>query len=123
MRKKNIARAGAAFVLLLALTGVTIFGQDTETTSRAETPRKVANIGRLIKNLENIMYRFKRFHLLINQLSKRPYFPLLGRESGSGFTFIPSLTFIKASVTYCSCGESPPNTCRKVPSTNCPISI
>ena len=90
------------------------------TISRART---VANIGRLIKNLENIMYRFKRFHLLINQLSKRPYFPLLGRESGSGFTFIPSLTFIKASVTYCSCGESPPNTCRKVPSTNCPISI
>ena len=42
MRKKNIARAGAAFVLLLALTGVTIFGQDTETTSRAETPRTVS---------------------------------------------------------------------------------
>ncbi|EEA81457.1 hypothetical protein CLONEX_02648 [[Clostridium] nexile DSM 1787] len=57
MRKKNIARAGAAFVLLLALTGVTIFGQDTETTSRAETPRKVANVTKTknIKksNLEN----------------------------------------------------------------------
>ena len=57
MRKKNIARAGAAFVLLLALTGVTIFGQDTETTSRAETPRKVANVTKMknIKksNLEN----------------------------------------------------------------------
>lgn len=57
MRKKNIARAGAAFVLLLALTGVTIFDQDTETTSRAETPRKVANVTKMknIKksNLEN----------------------------------------------------------------------
>lgn len=44
MRKENIARAGAAFVLLLALTGVTILGQDAEATSRAETPRKVANV-------------------------------------------------------------------------------
>lgn len=57
MRKKNIARAGATFVLLLGLTGVTIFGQDTEATSRAETPRKVANVTKTknIKksNLEN----------------------------------------------------------------------
>ena len=44
MRKENIARAGVAFVLLLALTGVTILGQDAEATSRAETPRKVANV-------------------------------------------------------------------------------
>lgn len=51
MRKKNIARAGAAFVLLLALTGVTILGQDAEATSRAETPRKVASVSKT-KNMK-----------------------------------------------------------------------
>ena len=51
MRKKNIARAGAAFVLLLALTGVTILGQDAEATSRAETPRKVAAVSKT-KNMK-----------------------------------------------------------------------
>lgn len=51
MRKKNIARAGAAFVLLLALTGVTILGQDAEATSRAETPRKVVSVSKT-KNIK-----------------------------------------------------------------------
>lgn len=53
MRKENIARAGAAFVLLLALTGVTILGQDTETTSRAETPRKVVSVSKTKSNSED----------------------------------------------------------------------
>lgn len=51
MRKKNIARAGAAFVLLLALTGVTILGQDAEATSRAETPRKGVSVSKT-KNIK-----------------------------------------------------------------------
>lgn len=46
MRKKNIARAGVAFVLLLGLTCVTILGQDAETISRAETPRKVVSVSK-----------------------------------------------------------------------------
>ena len=46
MRKKNIARAGAAFVLLLGLTGVTFFGQDTEATAREETPKKIVSVSK-----------------------------------------------------------------------------
>lgn len=42
MKKKNIARAGAAFVLLLGLTVSTIFCKGTEATSKAENSRKVA---------------------------------------------------------------------------------
>lgn len=44
MKKKNIARAGAAFVLLLGLTVSTIFCKGTETTSKAENSRKVAAV-------------------------------------------------------------------------------
>lgn len=59
MRKKNIVRAGAAFVLLLGLTGVTIFGQDTETTSRAETPRKVVSVSKTKSNSEDTKKKSK----------------------------------------------------------------
>ena len=44
MRKKNIARAGAAFVLLLGLTGTTVFYQGTATASGAENSEKVAAV-------------------------------------------------------------------------------
>lgn len=44
MKKKNIARAGAAFVLLLGLTVSTIFCKGTEATSKAENSRKVAAV-------------------------------------------------------------------------------
>ena len=44
MRKKNIARAGAAFVLLLGLTGTTVFYLGTATASGAENSEKVAAV-------------------------------------------------------------------------------
>ena len=44
MRKNNIARAGAAFVLLLGLTGTTVFYQGTATASGAENSEKVAAV-------------------------------------------------------------------------------
>ena len=44
MRKKNIARAGAAFVLLLGLTGTTVIYQGTATASGAENSEKVAAV-------------------------------------------------------------------------------
>ena len=44
MRKKNIARAGVAFVLLLGLTGTTVFYQGTATASGAENSEKVAAV-------------------------------------------------------------------------------
>ena len=44
MRKKNIARAGAAFVLLVGLTGTTVFYQGTATASGAENSEKVAAV-------------------------------------------------------------------------------
>ena len=44
MRKKNIARAGAAFVLLLGLTGTTVFYQGTATASGAENSEKVVAV-------------------------------------------------------------------------------
>ena len=44
MRKENIARAGAAFVLLLGLTGTTVFYQGTATASGAENSEKVAAV-------------------------------------------------------------------------------
>lgn len=44
MRKKNIARAGAAFVLLFGLTGTTVFYQGTATASGAENSEKVAAV-------------------------------------------------------------------------------
>lgn len=50
MRKKNIARAGAAFVLLLGLTGTTIFYQGTEAASRAENSKKVATVTHTVSN-------------------------------------------------------------------------
>lgn len=65
MRKKNIARAGAAFVLLLALTGVTILGQDAEATSRAETPRKVASVSKT-KNMKKVIPEIQRKSLKRN---------------------------------------------------------
>lgn len=69
MRKENIARAGAAFVLLLALTGVTILGQDAEATSRAETPRKVANVTKT-KNMKKMIPEIQRKNLKRNSLLK-----------------------------------------------------
>lgn len=50
MRKKNIARAGAAFVLLLGLTGTTIFYQGTEAASGAENSKKVATATHTVSN-------------------------------------------------------------------------
>ena len=44
MRKKNIARAGEAFVLLLGLTGTTVFYQGKATASGAENSEKVAAV-------------------------------------------------------------------------------
>ena len=44
MRKKNIARAGVAFVFLLGLTGTTVFYQGTATASGAENSEKVAAV-------------------------------------------------------------------------------
>ena len=44
MRKKNIARAGVAFVFLLGLTGTTVFYQGTTTASGAENSEKVAAV-------------------------------------------------------------------------------
>lgn len=59
MKKKNIARAGAAFVLLLGLTVSTIFCKGTETTSKAENSRKVAAVTET-EDIKKVIQKIRR---------------------------------------------------------------